>query len=303
MRKGEDDEDIETGALVVEKVGGRSTATRCFSKYPLKFILPRKVGSSETDAVWIYSLTYGGGIVSGDRISCKLSVGNACTAVLTTQASTKVYKSVGSKCSEQVLEARVGSDAFLAIIPDPVTCFSTARYSQKQVFRVSTDSSLVIVDWFTSGRHESGEKWDFNFYRSMNNIFLEDDQPLLLDTILLDTEKVGRVEGYMQNYQVIAMIVLLGPKLQHVQNLVQDHVKRIMSEQLLHPSATLSHQTRRNSEYCMSKPSFIASSSFFGPKRTGLIVRVAAVTTESVYQFLQHQLAPLEPMLGVPPYR
>ncbi|KAF7820428.1 urease accessory protein D isoform X1 [Senna tora] len=319
MNKGEKDEAIETGVLVVEKVGGRSSATRCLSKYPLKFIIPTKVGSSKIDAVWVYMLTYGGGIVSGDRILCKLSVGNDCTTVLTTQASTKVYKSLGSKCSEQILEARVGSNALLAIIPDPVTCFSTARYSQKQVFKVSLDSSLVIVDWVTSGRHESGEKWDFDFYRSTNNIFLEDDQPLFLDTILLDKEKVGCVEEYMQDYQVIAMIVLLGPKVQHVHNLVQDHVKRIMSEQLQHPSTGLSHQSRRDSDYRLSKPSFVASCSNFGTEaswflsydlyiletaswflsydlyillaacsfsvqKTGLIVRVAATTTESVYK-------------------
>jgi hypothetical protein len=29
--------------VVVEKVGGRSTATSCFSKYPLKFLLPSKL--------------------------------------------------------------------------------------------------------------------------------------------------------------------------------------------------------------------------------------------------------------------
>jgi hypothetical protein len=32
------------GKVVVEMVGGRSTVTRCFSKYPLKFIVPNKVG-------------------------------------------------------------------------------------------------------------------------------------------------------------------------------------------------------------------------------------------------------------------
>ncbi len=73
----------------------------------------------------------------------------------------------------------------MAVVPDPVTCFSTARYSQKQVFRVVSDSSLVIVDWITSGRHESGEKWDFDFYKSTNHIFLEDNQPLFLDTVML----------------------------------------------------------------------------------------------------------------------
>uniref|UniRef100_A0A2P2JBJ0 Urease accessory protein D n=1 Tax=Rhizophora mucronata TaxID=61149 RepID=A0A2P2JBJ0_RHIMU len=144
-----------------------------------------QVGPSEIDAVWIYTLTYGGGIVSGDSISCELVIGDGCTAVLTTQASTKVYKSLGSKCSQQVLEARIGSGALLAVIPDPVTCFSTARYSQKQVFRALSDSNLVIVDWITSGRHESGEKWDFELYKSINNIFLDDDHPVFLDTVLL----------------------------------------------------------------------------------------------------------------------
>ncbi|XP_059435735.1 urease accessory protein D isoform X2 [Corylus avellana] len=270
------------GKVVVEMVGGRSTVTRCFSKYPLKFIVPNKVGPSSTDAVWIYSLTYGGGIVSGDSISCELTVGDGCTAVLTTQASTKVYKSMGSKCSEQVLETRIGSGAVLAVIPDPVTCFSTARYSQKQVFRVVSDSSLVIVDWITSGRHESGEKWDFDLYKSTNHIFLEDDQPLFLDTVLLERGSITSIAERMQDYQVIAMVVILGPKMNHIQSLVQEEVKRIMSEQLRGPPTSLGRQIITKSDHCLMKPSFIASASVFGPK---------------------HQLACLEPLLGVSPYR
>lgn len=34
----------------------------------------------------------------------------------------------------------------------------------------------------------------------------------------------------------------------------------------------------------------------------GVVVRIAATTTESVYKFLQHQLAGMEPLLGVSPY-
>ena len=78
----------------------------------------------------------------------------------------------------------MGSDALLVIIPDPVTCFSTARYTQKQVVRMVGGSNLLMVDWVTSGRHESGEKWDFDMYKSTNNIFLEDDEPLFLDTVI-----------------------------------------------------------------------------------------------------------------------
>lgn len=36
---------------------------------------------------------------------------------------------------------------------------------------------------------------------------------------------------------------------------------------------------------------------------SGVIVRIAAMTTESVYEFLQHQLASMEQLIGVSPYR
>ncbi|KAM7500386.1 hypothetical protein LguiA_024800 [Lonicera macranthoides] len=293
---------METGKIVVEKVRERSTVTRSFSKYPLKFIIPKKVGPSHIDAVWIYSLTYGGGIVSGDSISCDFTIGDGCTTVLTTQASTKVYKSLASKCSEQVFEARIGSEALLVVIPDPVTCFSTAKYSQKQVFRVEPHSSLLIVDWITSGRHESGEKWDFSLYKSTNNIFLEGGEPLFLDTILLEQGGITTIAERMQDYQVIAMVILLGPKLKHVQEHVKENVKKMMSEQLRVPSTNFVGYRRGHSSHCLSKPAFVASCSSFGPKGTGVVVRIAAMTTESVYRFLQHQLASMEPLLGVSPY-
>ncbi|XWS62338.1 hypothetical protein CRYUN_Cryun06bG0002600 [Craigia yunnanensis] len=294
--------EMENGKVVVEKVRGKSTVTRSFSKYPLKFIIPRKVGPSKTDAVWIYSLTYGGGIVSGDSISVEFTIGDGCTAVLTTQTATKVYKSLGSKCSEQVLEARIGSGALFAVIPDPVTCFSTARYSQKQVFRVVADSSLVIVDWFTSGRHESGEKWDFELYRSTNYIFTEDNEPVFLDTVLLEQASPTNIAERMHGYQVIAMVIIYGPKLKLVQDQVQENVKRMMSQQLHIPSTSFGRHAKTNSDNCLTKPAFIASCSVFGPKGMGVVVRIASTTTESVYRFLQHQLAGMEPLLGVSPY-
>ncbi|KAI4363726.1 hypothetical protein MLD38_019906 [Melastoma candidum] len=294
---------METGRIAVSKVGGKSTVTGCFSRYPLKFIVPRKVGSSEVDAVWVYGLTYGGGIVSGDTISCKFEVGDGCTLVLTTQASTKVYKSLGMKCSQQFLEAEIGSGSVFVLIPDPVTCFSTARYFQKQVFRVAPDSNLVVVDWITSGRHERGEKWDFQLYKSMNNIVAGDDLPLFLDTILLEPgEDVSPLAERMRDYQVIAMVIFLGPKLTCIQGHVQENVRRMMSEQLQGYHSAFGGQTRSKAQYAASKPPFVASCSSFGPKGLGTVVRVASTTTESVYTFLRHQLAGLEALIGVSPY-
>ncbi|KAI3979212.1 hypothetical protein MKX01_017037 [Papaver californicum] len=144
------------------------------------------------------------------------------------------------------------------------------------------DSSLVIVDWITSGRHESGEKWDFKLYKSTNNIYLEDDQPLFLDSVILEQGSTTTIVDRMQNYQVIAMLILVGPKLKNVQNQLQEDLKRIMCEQFYMPSTLGRHG---NTKSAPTKPTFVASCSAFGPKGIGLAVRIAAMTTESVYNF------------------
>ncbi|CAM0946590.1 unnamed protein product [Alopecurus aequalis] len=291
-----------TGVVRVEKVRGRSAVTRCFAKYPLKIIVPSKVGASSSGAVWLYAVTYGGGIVSGDRISCSVSVGDGCTAAMATQASTKVYKAVGLKCSEQVLEATVGKDALFAFIPDPVTCFSTARHYQKQVFHVSSSSNLVLVDWFTSGRYESGEIWDFNSYKSINHILSEEDHPLFIDSVLLEQGSNCSIAERMQEYNVVAMVVLLGPKLKHIQDQMQHEVKNMMSVQLRPPTSGGGRYAARPQPLHPQRPPLIASCSPFGRTGTGMVARIVAVSTESVYTFLRHHLAALEPFLGAAPY-
>ncbi|CAA7406828.1 unnamed protein product [Spirodela intermedia] len=292
-----------TGYVEVKAVRGRSTVTRCFSKYPIKFLVPAKAACSGVDAVWIYALSYGGGIVSGDCVRCEMIVGEGCTAVFTTQASTKVYKSTGSECSVQVLEACIRGGALLAVVPHPVTCFSTARYSQSQVFRISSDSNLLVVDWLTSGRRESGERWDFGLYKSTNNIFLEGDKPLFIDSVLL--EQGGGTSGIaerMQDYQVIAMVVLLGPKLRHIQSQLQEDVKKLMSGCFRKSNHAGGPYSNPQTKYVPEKPPLIASCSSFGPKGVGVVVRIAALTTDSVYEFLRFHLVDMEPLLGAPIY-
>ncbi|XP_009419526.3 urease accessory protein D isoform X2 [Musa acuminata AAA Group] len=219
-----EEEERKKGRVMVEMVGGKSTVTRCFSCYPLKLIFPNKVGSSKSDAVWIYALSYGGGIVSGDQISLDISVGDGCTAALTTQASTKVYKSVDSKCSAQFLE------------------------------------------------------------------------------VLLDKRSGTSIAEQMQEYQVMAMVIISGPKLKDLRCQLQEEVKQMMSRHLHYPNTNISHHVRSEPRHGPTRPLLIASCSTFGPQALGMVVRIAAVTTESVHMFLRHHLTALKPFLGASPY-
>ena len=70
------------------------------------------------------------------------------------------------------------------MLPDPVTCFSAAKYEQFQKFYLDdANANLVLVDWCTSGRRERGEIWSFNHYRSTNHIMLS-GKPLFLDSVI-----------------------------------------------------------------------------------------------------------------------
>ncbi|XP_077253439.1 urease accessory protein D isoform X2 [Tasmannia lanceolata] len=166
----------------------------------------------------------------------------------------------------------------------------------------SIENSGFHKDWLTSGRHETGEKWEFELYKSTNHIFLEGNEPLFLDSVMLEQGPTTSVAERMQGYQVIAMVILIGPKLKHVQNLVHDEVKKMMSEQFCGPAYTSRRSMEMKSEHSQSKPALIANCSPFGSKAVGMVVRIAAMKTQLVYDFLRHHLASMEPLLGASPY-
>ena len=166
------------GALEVGRSGGRSSATRLFHRYPLRLIVPKRVtAGSDADCVWCYSVTFGGGLVAGDRSGMSADVAEGRTAVLATQGTTKVYKHAGKTVSDsenstasdgewaysaddaktrratlQVLAARVAPGGLLASLPDPVQAFRGSRFRQTQKIALARDASLVVVDWIVAGR-------------------------------------------------------------------------------------------------------------------------------------------------------
>lgn len=101
-----------------------------------------------------------------------------------------MYRAPSKERSEQILNAHVMDDALLVILPDPVTCFAEARYAQRQTLNLSTSSSLVLLDWCTSGRVSRGESWDMDEYRSLNNIIVEETE-VFWDQIKLERPEPG----------------------------------------------------------------------------------------------------------------
>jgi urease accessory protein len=185
---------------------GRSLVTRAFASSPLRLLTPRNHGH----AAWIYTATYGGGLVDGDAIRLDIAIGEEATALVATQAATKVYRSPGGTSVD--VAATVGRGGLLVAVPDPVVCFADAVYCQAQHVELESTANLVLLDWFTCGRRAFGERWQFDRYESRVTI-RRDGRLVLIDTLSLCRDD-GSIASRMARFEAMATVMLTGPRLE-----------------------------------------------------------------------------------------
>lgn len=111
---------VARGRLVARATRGRTGLAEARASSPLRYVVPTFPGQRAGCSVCL--VTFGGGLVDGDRVEVDVVVEAGATLVLFTQASTKVFR--GS--SSQIVRARV--DGTLVVLLDPVACFRGARF-------------------------------------------------------------------------------------------------------------------------------------------------------------------------------
>ena len=258
--------------LQVVRVGTRSVVSRAFAESPLKLLTPKNHGS----AAWVYTSTYGGGLVDGDTLALRVHVAKGAEAVLSTQASTKVYRSPHGTRFD--LTAQIDDDGTLTSIPDPVVCFARARYAQRQSFDLAPDANLVHVDWLSCGRRARGERWAFDECRTSLRV-RRAGQLRCFDALTLSSTD-GPLVDRLGRFEAIATVVVTGPRF------------KPMAEALVMRSAALP-MTRQADQL------FVASPLLGGD---GCLVRLAGVSLEDTGRAIRHMLDFLPPALGDDPW-
>src|SRR5262249_30178790 len=145
-----------------------------------------------------------GGLVDGDRLVLDLDVGEDATAFVSTQASTKVYRS--RRGTSARMHATVAEGGLLVSVPDPVVCFADSRFEQQQTFDLAGDAGLVAVDWVSTGRRESGERCSFAHYCSRLAVRI-DRRLVMYDAIALRQED-GDLAIRLGRFDVLATAVV-----------------------------------------------------------------------------------------------
>ncbi|HUB26895.1 MAG TPA: urease accessory protein UreD [Tepidisphaeraceae bacterium] len=251
------------------RIGDRTSLNRIAAHSPLRLFSPRRAG----DCAWVVSSTLGGGLLAGDQIRLDVEVAPNCSAVLGTQAVTKIYRSIDERASMQELHGHLDDDALLIVAPDPVACFAGAVYEQRQRFDLSPSSALVVVDWITSGRWARGERWEMSRCRLRTDVFVAGQQ-VLRDAVRLD----GDIAARMGRFNCWASVVLIGRRLAGV---IEKTLKSIAGDAV----------------EAGADPIFSA-----GPIPGGALVRVAGGSAEMVLQFLRRRLPFLAALAGEDPW-
>ena len=262
------------GEIVLARVAGRTALVRRFASSPLKLLTPR----ASIGAAHVVASTYGGGLLPGDCVDLCVTVGEGARCVLGTQASTKVYRSHDGRTSHQSVDADVGAGAVLAVAPDPVTCFAGARFEQRQHYRLGSTASLLLIDWFTSGRVARGERWAMGSYVSETRIDV-DGRCVARDALRLDPSDgpVGAVHR-TGRFDCFATVFLVGPAFDVAAAALVERVGRTA--------------VRR-------RAALVAAVS---PLASGAVLRVAGCAAEAVGRFLGDALGPAWERLGDDPW-
>lgn len=195
-----------SGRLVFSRVGQKTVITEMMSRSPLRLLNPGNHGTG----AWVYTSSFGGGLLAGDQYDLDVRVDEKALGYLTTQASTKIYK--GDEPAGQTVRVRIGKDGLFFLVPDPVVCFEGSEFKQEQTFWLDRKAGLVLVDGFTSGRLAYGETWAFRSYKNRIRI-LREENLVFQDSIHLDSRH-GSMEKRFGRFVCFSMAVITGDMFQ-----------------------------------------------------------------------------------------
>lgn len=140
------------GSILVEQRHGRSRIARLFQEGCAKIRMPR-VMRDPFEAILINTA---GGLTGGDRLNWTVQANEGTSAVITTQACERIYKSPESAAVvETRLSAGKGTD--LAWLPQETILFDRSALSRRLDVDMDGSATVLLVEAVVFGRQAMGE--------------------------------------------------------------------------------------------------------------------------------------------------
>lgn len=193
--------------LVLEKKGDKTIASKKFFEGLVKISPTIKMDRENIPT--FYLLQLGGGYIEGEKYKNRFVLKEGSRAIITTQASAKVYKCLNGLKTEQETIIELGKNSVLEYITDNVILYKDAIYKQVNNIYLDKSSTLIYSDGITAGWSPEGDNFTYNSVQLKSNIYVN-NKLVLLDNLIVnpkdnDVTKIGFFEEYL-NFGTLLVI-------------------------------------------------------------------------------------------------
>lgn len=195
-------------ALTVAQVRGQSRLVASRSLQPLKIINPAAPAGCACHAVLA---SYGGGLLAGDSLRLRVRCEAGSRLLLSTQANTRIFKSIDGRHAEQLTEGHVAANALAVVLPDPLVPQAASRYHQAQHWHLHETATLLLADWYHAGRTDLGEKFAFTTFATELRVSVAGRLALLDRFALRPEEHLATSQATFGPYHSALSLYLVGP--------------------------------------------------------------------------------------------
>ena len=127
--------------LRIARGGDRSIAVEQYHRGALRVFRPLYL--DETGQVTYYVVNPGGGYLDGDSYVTEVEVLQGASAVLTTQAATKIYRTPTCPVRQDT-RVSLGPRAVLELVPDQVIAYRESSYRQTTLVEMDPTATFVV---------------------------------------------------------------------------------------------------------------------------------------------------------------
>lgn len=200
-----------TGILEMdmENRQGRTVADNVYFQGAFKVMRP--VYLNNYNYPCYYLLNPGGGYLDGDTYRMKITLQEEAQLTLTTQSSTKVYKTPKSYAYQET-EFHLKKDSYLEYLPDALIAYKDAKYVQKNVVYMEQGATLLYSDIVTPGWSPEGSKFSYDSLQLKSEIYM-DNELVVFDHVKLQPEMQNMAGlGFMEGYTHLGSFIVIGEK-------------------------------------------------------------------------------------------
>ncbi len=153
--------------LRIARDGDRSIAVDQYHRGALRVFRPLYLDG--TGQVAYYVVNPGGGYLDGDSYLTEVEVLQGASAVLTTQAATKIYRTPTCPVRQDT-RVSLAPGAVLELVPDQVIAYRGASYRQTTLVEMDPTATFISLEVLTPGWAPDGSAFGYDCVRMRTDI-------------------------------------------------------------------------------------------------------------------------------------